>query len=80
MVMKDQLKELLAAMKGSKTKKRAGGGSSKKNAKKKKDSFESSDSDNSVHALDNTPDPSDDEDTASRVQRFICDEAEDSDE
>ena len=48
---------------------------SKKVAKKRKVSQESSDSENSVHEMDVTPEPSDDEaDKAERIQAFITEE------
>ena len=72
--MKDQLHELLTTLQ-KKGKKQVRFQNSKKVAKKRKVSQESSDSENSVHEMDVTPEPSDDEaDKAERIQAFIAEE------
>ena len=73
--MKEQLHEMLAMMKQSRGKKNVAKQTAK-SSKAKKRKEEDSDSDNSLHELDNTPEPSDDEGSkAAMIQRFIEDEA-----
>ena len=75
--MKDQLHELLANL-HKKGKKQVRFQATKKAAKKRKVAHESSDSDNSVHEMDVTPEPSDDEaDKVERIQAFIAEELKD---
>ena len=72
--MKAQLHELLTTMKESRTKKVTFKG--KKGSAKRKAS-DISDTDESDHAMEHTPEPSDDEsDTLERVQRFLEEEGE----
>ena len=72
--MKEQLHELLANL-NKKGKKQVRFQSGKKASKKQKTSHESSDSDNSVHEMDVTPEPSDDESNkVERIQAFIAEE------
>ena len=73
--MKEQLHELLTTMKDTRSKKVSY--KRKRSALKKKASEATSGSDESDHAMDHTPNPSDDEDdTLERVKRFLEEEEE----
>ena len=78
--MKDHLHELLTTLQ-KKGKKQVRFQATKKTAKKRKTTQDSSDSDNSVHEMDVTPEPSDDEtDKVERIQAFIAGELDESSE
>ena len=74
--MKEQLHELLTTMKNARTTKKVTF-KRKRGTGKKKAASASSDTDESDHAMDHTPNPSDEEDdTVDRVKRFLEEEAE----